>query len=102
MTTHLTTETFKAAVIDGGGTALVDFHADWCAPCRAQGPVVDALAAESLDALVAKVDVEAEPTLAQLFDIRALPTLILFRNGKIAKRFTGLTSRDALRAALAA
>jgi thioredoxin 1 len=103
MTRTLTTRTFKAAVIDSGATALIDFHADWCAPCRAQGPIVDALA-ESLGerAIVAKVDVEAEPALAELLQIRALPTLVLFRDGRIARRFTGLTDRDTLAAALGA
>ena len=101
MTRTLTTQTFKAAVIDSGAVALVDFHADWCAPCRAQGPIVDALA-ESLGdrAVVAKVDVEAEPALADLLQIRALPTLVLFRDGRIARRFTGLTDRETLAAAL--
>lgn len=103
MTRTLTTQTFKAAVIDSGAAALVDFHADWCAPCRAQGPIVDALA-ESLGdrAVVAKVDVEAEPALADLLQIRALPTLVLFKDGRIARRFTGLTDRETLAAALAA
>ncbi len=101
MTTTLTTDSFKAAVIDSGATALVDFHADWCAPCRAQGPIVDALAQATGDrAVVAKVDVEAEPALASLLQIRALPTLILFKGGRIARRFTGLTDRDTLAAAL--
>ncbi len=101
MTRTLTTETFKAAVIDSGATALVDFHADWCAPCRAQGPIVDALAEGVADqAVVAKVDVVAEPALAELLQVRALPTLVLFKGGRIARRFTGLTDRETLAAAL--
>lgn len=101
MTQSLTTRTFKAAVIDSGATALVDFYADWCGPCRAQAPVIDALAERfGARALVAKVDVEAEPALAELLQIRSLPTLVLFRGGRIARRFTGLTDRETLAAAL--
>lgn len=101
MTISLTTESFKTSVIDSGATALVDFHADWCAPCRAQGPIVDALAeSHGAQALIAKVDVEAEPALAHLLQVRALPTLVLFSGGKIVQRFTGLTDRDTLASAL--
>lgn len=103
MTRILTSLTFKAAVVDSGPTALVDFHADWCAPCRAQGPIVDALA-ESLGdrVVVAKVDVEAEPALADILQIRALPALVLFEERRIARRFTVLTDRETLAAALVA
>ena len=103
MTAALTVETFKGAVIDTGATALVDFHADWCGPCRAQGPIVDALAAEAPEGvLVAKVDIEAEHALAHLLGIRALPTLLVFRDGRIVRRFTGLTDRATLAEAIAA
>ena len=102
MTTTLTTETFKSAIIDSGVTALVDFHADWCAPCRTQAPIIDAIADAAPDGVVvAKVDVEANHELAHLFQVRALPTMLVFRNGKIARRFTGLTDRTTLAAAIA-
>jgi thioredoxin 1 len=102
MTTTLTTETFKSAIIDSGVTALVDFHADWCGPCRAQGPIVDAIADTAPDGvIVAKVDIEANHELAHLFQIQALPTLLVFRDGRIARRFTGLTDRATLTAAVA-
>ncbi len=101
MTQTLTTQTFKTVVIDSGATALIDFHADWCAPCRAQGPIIDALAAKmGARAIVAKVDVEAEPALAAVFQVTALPTLLLFKEGRILRRFTGLTDRQTLAAVL--
>lgn len=97
MTQILTTQTFKSVVIDSGATALIDFHADWCAPCRAQGPIIDALVAKmGARAIVAKVDVEAEPALAVIFQVSALPTLLLFKEGRIVRRFTGLTDRQTL------
>lgn len=102
MTATLTTETFRKAVIDSGADALVDFHADWCGPCRAQGPIVDAIAQTAPDGLlVAKVDVDANQDLARLFEIRALPTLLLFRGGRIVRRYTGFTDRATLARAIA-
>lgn len=101
--TALTTSEFKAKVLEADRPVLVDFHAEWCGPCRTQGPIVDALAAELGEgAFVAKVNVDDEPALAELFQVRSIPTLILFRDGKISRRFTGLTSKAALRAAVLA
>lgn len=98
---ELTTETFRAAVLESDRPVLVDFHASWCPPCQAQHPIVDALASELHEAaVIAKVDVDAEPALAQLMQVRSIPTLIVFKAGKIAKRFKGLTSRQALLEAL--
>jgi thioredoxin 2 len=81
---------------------LVDFYADWCGPCKMMAPAVDQLARESAGrALVAKLDTEAAQHTAQRFDIRGIPTVIVFRNGAESLRKTGAMPLGALRNLLA-
>lgn len=78
-------------------TVLVDFWAEWCAPCRMMAPVLNDLAGELSDKNhLGKVDVEKNQTLARQFKIRSIPTMVLFRNGKEQKRFVGVKSKDFL------
>ena len=83
-------ETFARTVEGSAVPVLVDFYADWCGPCKAMAPAVDALAAKVQGrAIVAKVDTDQSPATAQRFDIRAIPTVIVFRDGKEARRQAG-------------
>ena len=72
------------------GVTLVDFYADWCGPCRTLNPVLESLA-NSLtgEAKVVKVNVDESPTLAQKYEVRGIPTLIVINNGKVVNRKTG-------------
>jgi len=80
---------------------LVDFWAEWCAPCRALAPVLEQLAGELDGKLrVVKVDTDAEPALAGAYGVRSLPTLVLFRGGDAVTRLTGAQPLAALRAAV--
>ena len=80
---------------------LVDFWADWCAPCRMVAPEVEKLARSEAGRLVAaKVDTEALPMLAARYGIQGIPTLLLFRNGRVAGRVTGAQPAHALAAQL--
>lgn len=76
---------------------LVDFWASWCAPCRIMAPVLNDLADElNSDSRVGKVNIEEYQSLAQRFQVRNIPTMILFRNGKEINRFVGVKSKDFL------
>lgn len=71
------------------GTALVDFYADWCGPCRMVSPIVDEIANERPDVAVGKVNVDDENALAMRYGVMSIPTLIVFKNGKETARLVG-------------
>ncbi|NLA49979.1 MAG: thioredoxin [Bacteroidales bacterium] len=76
---------------------LVDFWAGWCVPCRMMAPVLNELAAELEDnAFVGKVDVEQYQMLAQKYNVRNIPTMVLLKNGEEIKRFVGMKTKDFL------
>lgn len=84
----LTEETFDKGIRNG--LTLVDFWAEWCAPCKALGPAIEQLAEEYHDKLtVAKVDIDANPNIPSKFGIRGIPTVILFRDGAQLDMFVG-------------
>ena len=94
---ELTKDNFQAEVIDGDLPVLVDFWATWCGPCRAVAPVIDELATEYAGKLkVGKVDVDAEQQLAADFGVRSIPTLLIFKDGKMAEQIVGLVRKSQL------
>jgi thioredoxin 1 len=76
---------------------LVDFWAEWCAPCRMMAPVLNDVAAElNGNSKVGKVNIEQYQSLAQKYKVRSIPTLILFKNGKEVDRFVGVKNKEFL------
>lgn len=96
----ITTQNFETEVLNSEKPVLVDFWATWCGPCRRQAPIVEELAEEGF--AVGKVDVDAQPGLAQQFQIMSIPTMIIFKGGREVKRLVGLTSKADLKALLEA
>lgn len=84
------------------GTVLVDFHAPWCAPCRQMEPILDAFAGEATGVEVHKVDVDAEPGIAERYGVRGLPTLVLFKDGQPVDMRTGFQAIHQIRGFVAA
>ena len=97
----LTKDTFDSAIAQG--VTLVDFWATWCQPCLMMAPILDGLAEKYSDQLtVGKVNVDDEQELAQKFQVSAIPTLLLLKDGEIQNRFVGVTSEADLTNAIEA
>ena len=94
----ITKENFQAEVEQVQGTVLVDFWAQWCGPCRMQAPILEAFAGEHSDIKVAKCDVDENPELAEKFSIMSIPSLLVFKGGKLVKSAVGLHDKEALAA----
>ncbi|MFC7097796.1 thioredoxin family protein [Halobaculum marinum] len=80
---------------------LKDFYADWCGPCKTQDPILDDLAEDYPDVDFEKVDVEEEQEIANQYQVRSLPTLIIENDDGVVDRFVGVTQREDLEEALA-
>lgn len=94
----ITKENFQAEVEQAQGTVLVDFWAQWCGPCRMQAPILEAFAGEHSDIKVAKCDVDENQELAEKFSIMSIPSLLVFKGGKLVKSAVGLHDKEALAA----
>ena len=92
---------FEADVIKAGQLVLVDFWAEWCGPCKRLAPTVDALATEYLGKMtVGKLNVDDNPDTAFKFQIRGIPTLLIFKGGQVVESIVGLAQKDVLKKAL--
>lgn len=98
MAITVTKENFKSLVLDSKEPVLVDFWAAWCRPCQMLGPIVDSLSTEVEGlAKVVKINVDEQPELANEFRIMSIPTILVFKNGKVENQAIGVRSKDELR-----
>lgn len=97
---EFTDDNFDADVLKSEAPVVVDFWAEWCMPCRMIAPAIDEIADEYHGRVrVGKMDIDANRNMAAKY-VSAIPTVIVFKGGEIAKKFVGLTNKDAIAAAI--
>ena len=87
--TQVTDSNFQAEVIESDTPVLVDFWAPWCGPCRVVAPVLEEIASEREDLRIVKLNVDENQQTAATFEVLSIPTMILFKNGSVAKKIVG-------------
>jgi thioredoxin 1 len=94
---EFTTQNWEAEVLKSGEPVLVDFWAEWCAPCRMIAPFIDAVATEFAGRIkVGKLNVDEQGEIAMKYGIRSIPTLLVFKNGQVAEQRVGALSKTDL------
>ena len=95
------TDSFASEVLDSDRPVLVDFYADWCGPCKQLAPVLDDLAADTPDVKVVKVNIDASRQLAKTYQVRSVPTLMVFKQGEMVAHHRGAANRKKVEELLA-
>jgi thioredoxin 1 len=97
MTKVVTDKTFQAEVLDSSKPVVVDYWAEWCGPCRMVAPVLEEIANEHGDKLdVVKLNIDENPEVAQRYQIMAIPTMNVFKDGEVVKQIVGAKPKSAL------
>ena len=98
--TEVTDNNFQAEVLESDKPVLVDFWAAWCGPCRVVAPVLEEIASERDDLRIVKLDVDANQQTAANYEVLSIPTMILFKNGQVAKKIIGAYPKKRLESEL--
>lgn len=99
---HITDpKVFEKEVITSTRPVIVDFYADWCGPCRMLAPTIEELDQSRKDILVVKVNVDEAQELAMQYKVMSIPTVLVFKDGKVQKQFVGVQSKTAFEDAIA-
>jgi thioredoxin 1 len=98
--TDVTDNNFQAEVLESEKPVLVDFWAPWCGPCRVVAPVLEEIAAERDDLRIVKLNVDENQQTAANFQVLSIPTMILFKNGQVAKKVIGAYPKKRLESEL--
>jgi len=97
--TELSSDNFETTISGGGLPVVVDFWAPWCGPCKAIAPILEELAEEEDGKVkICKVNVDNNSELANRFSIRAIPTILVFKDGNVDSQIVGMTSKEDLKA----
>jgi len=92
---NLTDNNFEQTIKKG--VTLVDFWAVWCGPCKTQGPIIDKVAEEiGSKAKICKLDIDKNPVISNKYNVTLIPTIIIFKNGKIVEKYIGVQQKDLL------
>ena len=98
MVIDLTKANFDKTIKESGKLVLVDFWAEWCSPCLRYTPILKALDEEVGDqAIIAKLEVDSEPEIADAYEILSIPTTVIFKDGEIIDQIVGIKSKDELK-----
>lgn len=90
----ITNNSFEEEVLNSEGNVIIDFYADWCGPCKMMSPIIDNIAEENPNVKVGKVNVDEAQDLAMQYNVMSIPTIIIFKDGKVQKKFVGVTGKE--------
>lgn len=96
MIKYIDEKNFKTEVLDSKNAILVDFFATWCGPCQMLSPVLEELSRSRAEVVIAKVDIDRNMSIAKNYGIQVVPTLLLFKNGKVVNKTEGYMDKNEL------